>query len=171
MTVPADFDELWSNLPQWFECAKINPPDPATFKAFPQISGMNIPVDWETCCIQMSHALNMVGQPINYFNKNRVLTDASGNEYILAVPEMRDYLNKFGAADVIARIDANGGLMPRWLVQSGGLGDRKGIVAFGDRHIDLWNGTTIHGQGYIEAAIWEHATTLNKGLFFWDVST
>ncbi len=67
MTVPADFDTLWSNPPQWFDCAEIKPPDPATSKAFPQIPGMNIRVDWETCCIQMSHALNMVSLPINYF--------------------------------------------------------------------------------------------------------
>jgi hypothetical protein len=90
---------------------------------------------------------------------------------MLAVPEMRDYLNQqYGAAEVIARVDANGATLPRWLVQSGGLGDRQGIVAFGDRHIDLWNGSAIHGQKYIESALWEAASALANGLSFWIVS-
>jgi hypothetical protein len=77
MAITADFDTLWANLPQYFEVRKII---------------TNIPEGWETCCIQMSHALNMAGLPINYGNKNRVL-QFHGREHMLDVTEMRRYLN------------------------------------------------------------------------------
>ena len=50
------------------------------------------------------------------------------------------------------------------------LDQRQGIIAFGGRHIDLWNGTRIHGEGYIQTALWEAKSAVRDGIFFWDVS-
>lgn len=174
MAIKAQFSALWDKLPHWFQCKEIPPTPPATdpsFKAFPQIPGMRIPVDWETCCIQMSCALNQVGLRINYFDKNRVIVDPQGNEYLLDVGEMRGYLNsKYGQAETVARVDANNKLLPRWLLQQSVLAGRQGIIGFGNRHIDLWNGTKIHGEGYILSALWEAESALTRGISFWEVN-
>ena len=48
--------------------------------------------------------------------------------------------------------------------------DRTGIIAFGDRHLDLWNKTNIHRPDYYNlSALWEDHTTIKKGIFFWEV--
>jgi hypothetical protein len=154
MAITADFDTLWANLPQYFEVRKII---------------TNIPEGWETCCIQMSHALNMAGLPINYGNKNRVL-QFHGREHMLDVTEMRGYLNTtYEDAETISRVDVNGKLIARIALQ-GYLDQRQGIIAFGGRHIDLWNGTQIHGKNYIQSALWEANSAIRDGIFFWDVS-
>jgi len=153
MAIPADFDDLWANLPQWFTVRKII---------------TNIPAGWETCCIQMSHALNMSGLPVNYINKKRVHA-FEGREHILDVREMRGYLNDtYEDGEKISRVDANRKLIPR-IALKGYLDERQGIIAFGGRHIDLWNGTRIHGESYIESALWEAHSAISEGIFFWDV--
>jgi hypothetical protein len=171
MAVPTQLTMLWANLPQWFEAKEVAAAagQEPTHKAFPQMPGLLIPKDWETCCIQMSHALNKAALPVNYSNKQRVLTDPVGNEYMLDVKEMRGYLKKYGDPDIISRVDANGNPTPRWVVQAV-LSDRKGIIAFGGRHIDLWNGSKIHGEGYILGALWEAKSALSDGIFFWEVT-
>jgi hypothetical protein len=110
MGIPAQFTTLWANLPQWFEAKEVKVPtgEKPRFKAFPQIPGLNIPIAWETCCIQMSHALNKCGLNVNYSNKLRVLSDSAGREYMLDVAEMRGYLKKHGPPDNIGRVDAKG---------------------------------------------------------------
>ena len=154
MANSADFDMLWANCPQYYTVRKII---------------TNIPAGWETCCIQMSHAMNMAGLPVNYSDKKRVLV-FNGREHMLDVKEMRGYLNtNYEDADVISRVDANGKLVPRIAIQSY-LDQRQGIIAFGGRHIDLWNGTQIHGKNYIESALWEAPSAIREGIFFWDVS-
>jgi hypothetical protein len=154
MAIQADFDALWVNLPQYFEVRKII---------------TNIPEGWETCCIQMSHAFNQAGLTIDYDNKSRILR-FHGGEYLLDVKEMRDYIDAtYEDAEVIPRTDVRGHMLDRWLIQTV-LADRQGIIAFGNRHIDLWNGRKIHGERYIERALWEAASAVRLGLFFWEVS-
>jgi hypothetical protein len=153
MAIRVDFDTLWNKLPQWFEVRGVI---------------TNIPEGWETCCIQMSHAFNKSGLPINYQNKQRILR-FQGAEYMLDVKEMRDYINStYGDAEVIARKDVRGHMLDRWLIQAV-LSGRQGVVAFGNRHIDLWNGNKIHGERYIQEALWEAASALSLGIFFWEV--
>jgi hypothetical protein len=89
---------------------------------------------------------------------------------MLDVGEMRGYLNEtYEEAEKIRRVDSNGKVMPRIAIE-GYLGGRKGIIAFGGRHIDLWSGGRIHGERYITAALWEAASAISDGIFFWDVS-
>lgn len=173
MAIPAEFHKLWANLPQWSDAKDVPGPNgsPATQKAFPQIPGLTIPIAWETCCIQMSHALNKSGLKVSYSNKQRVLRDTAGNEYMLDVAEMRGYLDQqYGKAESLSRVDVHGSVVPRIALQ-GALDERKGILAFGGRHIDLWNGSRIHGENYIEAALWEASSAISIGLFFWEVTS
>jgi type VI secretion system (T6SS) effector Tae4 (amidase) len=146
--VPVDWGVLTLNHPSWRTIRDLVP---------------NIPKGWETCCIQMSYALNRAGAPIR--NRGGVVGLQSGNEnFIINVPTMRGYLDaEFGTAENfvagsrIARISQ--------------FVDRFGILAFGDRHIDLWDGTQLQRPSdYIPSAIWEHRTALVKGLFFWEVT-
>lgn len=89
----------------------------------------NIPGNWETCCIQMSYALNMTGARIKNTGGNIGFSQNSQN-YIIRVPTMREYLDsEFGAAE-----NYRGGERIAKISQ---IIDRTGILAFGDRHIDL----------------------------------
>jgi len=42
---------------------------------------------------------------------------------------------------------------------------KRGILAFGNRHIDLWDGEKIHGINYRASALWEASSALSEGLF------
>ena len=76
---------------------------------------------------------------------------------------MRDYLN----GEYFEAENYQGGERIAKIAQ---IVDRTGIIAFGDRHIDLWNKTNIHRPShYILSALWEDKTTLEKGIFFWEV--
>jgi len=157
MAIPADFNALWNIIPTTATIRSKVPCIPNTddYK--------------ETCCIQLSYALNMCGLPINYFNKGRVLT-CNGMEFMLAVKEMRDYLGStYGDAEIIKRVDVNGNLIGRIAIKAY-LDSRQGVIAFGQRHIDLWNGTEIHGKAVVTDGIWDAPSAISQGIFFWDVS-
>jgi hypothetical protein len=157
MTIPADFNALWNVIPTTATIRSKVPCIPNTddYK--------------ETCCIQLSYALNMCRLPINYYNKGRVLT-CNGMEFMLAVKEMRDYLGStYGDAEIIKRVDVNGNLIGRIAIKAY-LDSRQGVIAFGQRHIDLWNGTEIHGKAVVTDGIWDAPSAISQGIFFWDVS-
>ncbi|MEP6923324.1 MAG: T6SS effector amidase Tae4 family protein [Pyrinomonadaceae bacterium] len=122
-----------------------------------------IPEKWETCCIQMSYALNKAGARIKNTGGN-IGFQQGGQNYIIGVPTMRDYLNgEYGDAE-----NYQGGARIAKISQ---IVDRTGIIAFGDRHIDLWNKTDIQRPSdYIMSALWEAKSTLEKGIFFWEVT-
>ena len=124
----------------------------------------SIPGDWETCCIQMSYALNKAGARIKNTGGN-VGLQQDGQNYIIRVPTMRDYLNgEYDEAE-----NYQGGNRIAKISQ---IVDRIGILAFGDRHIDLWNKTNIQRPSdYIMSALWEAKSTLEKGIFFWEISS
>lgn len=108
MAISADFGLLANNLMGWDEAQEVRPPDPPVYKVFPRIQGLNIPVDWETCCIEMSFAMNMGGLRL----VSGDLQDANGFYYYQRVPEVRDYLNRtYEAAQNYARADATGALI------------------------------------------------------------
>lgn len=157
MAIPADFNALWNIIPttKTIRSKVTNIPNTEDYK--------------ETCCIQLSYALNMSGLPVNYSNKKRVLT-FNGMEFMLAVKEMREYLSStYGDAGTIKRVDIDGNLIGRIAIQ-GYLDQRQGIIAFGQRHIDLWNGTQIHGKDVISDGVWDAPSAISQGIFFWDVS-
>lgn len=128
---------------------------------------LTYPLDWETCCIQMSYALNRAGAPIKNTGKNVGFIEKNYN-YMINVPTMREYLNReFGEAEKYERA---GAAMSRIAIISQ-IVDRTGIIAFGDRHIDLWNKNNIHRPGdYNMVALWEAKSAFTKGIFFWEVS-
>jgi hypothetical protein len=121
-----------------------------------------IPKGWETCCIQMSHALNGAGAPIKNTGGVVGLQDR-GRNYAIRVPTLRAYLDReFGAAENYKALQR--------FVKIAMITDRTGILAFGDRHIDLWDGSDIHRPSdYILSALWESKSALEKGIYFWEV--
>ena len=142
-----DWGVLMLNHPHWWNVRK---------------KVKNIPAGWETCCIQMSYALNKAGGRIRNVNGNVGLQDG-GDNFIIRVPTMRDYLNsEFEDAE-----NYQGG---EPIAQIAQIIDRTGIIAFGDRHIDLWNKTNIqYPADYIWAALWKARSTIEKGIFFWEI--
>jgi hypothetical protein len=140
--VPVDWGVLMLNHPSYLDIGD-------------KVKG--IPKGWETCCIQMSYALNKAGAPIR--NRGGVVgLQSGGQNFIIRVPTMRDYLNdEFGEAE-----NYTGGARIAKISQ---IVDRTGILAFGDRHIDLWNRTDIHRPSYyIMSALWEAKSALEKGI-------
>ncbi len=117
---------------------------------------------WETCCIQMSHAVNLSGLLIPG-STSGIGMNVKGMNYILAVPNMRDFLNSaFSQAE---NYSGNRTTMISQIV------DRRGIIGFGDRHIDLWKKTNIHRPDYyILSALWEAKSTKRDGIYFWEVA-
>ena len=128
----------------------------------------------ETCCVQMSYAFNNAGPMIQNFGvlpENRIMKDAKGMEYILSVPEMKTYLtrNHF-PPEVFPGAGSAQNLASK-------IGARKGVIAFGDRHIDLWNGRNFQYGGtglYLENVLWFSKPKERTGprtISFWEVKT
>ena len=81
--------------------------------------------------------------------------------FIIGVPMMRKYLDReYGDAE---RFD------PNLTSAREGTNDRKGIMAFGNRHCDLWLGQNIHRPLMYNNQIWIHKSVVDNGLFFWEV--
>jgi hypothetical protein len=117
---------------------------------------------WETCCIQMSHAVNLAGVIIPSTARGIGIHQNNKN-YVLNVPDMRECLN----TNYKDPENFQGGARIALISQ---IIDRRGILAFGNRHIDLWNKTNIHRPAmYIMSAIWEAPSTLRDGIYFWEV--
>ncbi|NIJ51146.1 T6SS effector amidase Tae4 family protein [Dyadobacter arcticus] len=129
---------------------------------------------WNTCCIQMSIAMNKSQMPIenyDYFdpwltpdkdpaksNRVRALPDNKGNNYIYSVLDMKVYLNKkyFQAENYQRPYKKN-------------IMGRKGIIAFGVSHMDLWDGKEFHQEQIFGGwSAWD-ASDGAGGIFFWEV--
>jgi hypothetical protein len=124
---------------------------------------------WETCTVQISYALNNAGAPVlNYaYPDKRVATgkvrgakDDSGNNYIYSVLDMAVYLdNTYGKAE---------NYKGKVSEMKKAIKDRNGIIAFGYRHMDLWEGDKWHYQSlYLD--LWEFDEVKKWGIFFWEV--
>jgi hypothetical protein len=86
---------------------------------------------------------------------------------MINVPTKRDYLNNDYEVEIYERA---GAANSRIAIISQ-IVDRTGIIAFGDRHIDLWNKNNIHRPtDYTLPALWEAHSAFTKGIFFWEVS-
>jgi Type VI secretion system (T6SS), amidase effector protein 4 len=82
--IPVDWGVLMLNHPSYLDIGN-------------KVKG--IPKGWETCCIQISFALNKSGAPIR--NKGGMVGLQSGRDnFIIRVSTMRDYLDdEFGEAE------------------------------------------------------------------------
>jgi hypothetical protein len=99
---------------------------------------------WDTCCIRLSQALNTSGVPIDGFQnmaspyigipKAKVRASRGGDNgwYIYSCYDLRAYLeSRFGYAKRFGSFE------------SSALSSERGIIMFGFRHVDLWDGTDV----------------------------
>ncbi|MBS1948742.1 MAG: hypothetical protein JST47_13345 [Bacteroidetes bacterium] len=133
----------------------------------------------ETCCIQLSYALNnsflTIGSDYEYHDvrlatgKVRAIKDDNGYNYIYSTFDMKVYLdNKYfpcenyrgsSRADLVKNING-----------------RKGVIGFGGRHIDLWNGRQYQWEN-LYYNLWstdEHHAgdmTALHGIYFWEINS
>ena len=113
----------------------------------------------ETCCIQLSHALHAIGVPIGP-GPHVGLVHANKN-YIIRVSTLRAFLNQSYEEDNYQ------GTVDEMKAE---LAERRGIIMFGDRHVDVWTGANIHRPSqYNLSALWDAESTQRLGIFFWDV--
>lgn len=126
----------------------------------------------ETCCVQLSYALNRSGACIeNYAYWNpfyqrtvRAFQGTDNRFYIIEVSDMRYYLdNRYGNAE-----NYNG--TKQQIIEH--IKGRRGILAFGYRHIDLWVGGDIDWPaGYNMDYLWSNPSLKKQGIFFWEVTS
>ena len=121
----------------------------------------NLDASYTTCCIQMSHAINMcfhlndvtkmVGTQSYRRRTNAFKIAAAANKefrYLASVDEMKEFLNTtFETGEVITRL-ANGGAASRTEAKSAIQG-RPGIVVFmgtqfAGVHTEIWTGDDWH---------------------------
>jgi hypothetical protein len=137
--------------------------------------------NYTTCCIQMSHAINMsfhladtakmVGQRSYWRANHSEKIGSAGREfrYLASVDEMKEFLNAtFGGGERITR-RADGKPASRAEAKSYILG-RAGIVVFmGNQtsgiHTEIWNGDDFH-QGWMKKR--EDVFDLDP-VWFWDM--
>jgi hypothetical protein len=99
----------------------------------------NQPEYKNTCAIRVSRALNYAGAPIDrtIFGV-RTNTGGDNKSYVYAVRDMKVYLTeKYGRPETKP---AN--------ATAADFAGEKGIIAFGNFHVDLWNDTSAAGQSY-----------------------
>jgi len=125
----------------------------------------------ETCTVQLSYALNHAGSAITNYEfadaqlaegKVRAYQADDGMNYIYAVPDAKVYLNnRYGDAE---NYKGSKESMKEKIT------GRHGIIAFGHRHIDLWEGTRFHWQQlYLD--LWGFTSVKKRGIFFWEVTS
>ncbi len=123
------------------------------------------------CCVQMSHALNvagcLVGPRSNRRHTSRITTDAGTFNYLLAVDEMKWFLeDNFGVGDEISK-DDQGRRITSIHDMKDVLNGRTGILVFSNLHLgthtELWDVDHMH-QRDISSALFNSPKVL-----FWDV--
>lgn len=121
------------------------------------------------CCVQMSHALAaagcIIGPRSNRRNNSRINTELGTRYYLLAVDEMKWFLeNNFGMGEEISK-DGNRRRNTREMKDM--LNGRTGILVFSDlrygTHTELWDVDHMH-QRDIDERVFNAAKVL-----FWDV--
>ncbi len=125
----------------------------------------------ETCAVQVSYALNHSAAVIEAFSfadpslhggKVRALESNDGFFYIFGVPDMKVYLNnRYGLAE-------NYKGSKNTMIEN--IKGRRGILAFGHRHIDLWEGERFHWQ-QLYRDLWGFDSVKVRGVFFWEVTS
>ena len=126
---------------------------------------------WETCAIQVSYALNRSGAVIEDYafedyslstGRVRALTSDDGMNYIYGVPDLKVFLNnRYGLAE-------NYQGSKQQMIDN--IQGRKGILALGHRHIDLWEGERFHWQ-HLYLDLWGFDSVKLRGIFFWEITS
>jgi hypothetical protein len=137
-----------------------------------------------TCCIQMSHTINMmfhlrdpslmVGPRSCRRDNKKIANAAAANKffyYLMAVDEMKDFLeNTFEEGERISGADDNKPV--KYQDQVALLKDRTGIVVFMGRnkpagvHTEIWTGSDFHQdkmKGFFKSL------ELSAPVWFWEV--
>jgi hypothetical protein len=159
-----------ANVSVNFERLKGNHPSYKSVRSL--LDGIPGYVD-ETCTVQLSYALNQSNAVIQNYDypdptlatgKVRVFQGGDGLSYIFAVPDMKVYLNKTcGDAENFRGTQ---------LEITNGITGRNGILAFGHRHIDLWDGDNVHRPSmYNMAYLWTCPSIRLRGAFFWEITS
>jgi hypothetical protein len=166
MTIISDYGTLQANHPTFHNIMSL---------IDGEVKTTAIAEKYNTCCIQLSMALNksqLRVENYDYFdpwlpvnkvdsaksNRVRALSDTKGDNYIFSVLDMKVYLNNkyFKAENYQKPYKKN-------------IAGRKGIIAFGIEHIDLWNGKEFHQEQIFGAwSAWDHSDA-GGGIFFWEV--
>lgn len=138
-TIRLNFDTLKTNYPTYRTL-------PLPLKNFMSSLGPgNTP-----CCIQISHALNKVGQIIPSRSFRRLNSKIDSYYYILAVDELEQYLSgRYGRGEEIKKTPS--GKMRSTDEMKQYLNDKQGILLFrsagAGHHTELWDKTHIIQDG------------------------
>jgi hypothetical protein len=141
--------------------------------------GKFLKTDQETCCIQLSYALNnsflTIGSDYAYHDvrvatgKVRAIQDDQGYNYIYSTADLKVYLdNKYFPCENYR------GPSRKELVKN--IQGRQGIIGFGGRHIDLWNGSKYQWED-LYFNMWSldshgaGAQTQFHGIYFWEINS
>ncbi|MDQ6786795.1 MAG: type VI secretion system amidase effector protein Tae4 [Acidobacteriota bacterium] len=166
MAILVDFAQLLTNHPYHYEI-------------YSKISG-EVAKYHPPCCIQVSYAMNRSGAAITKDDysvpgmgrNSRFFSDDTGNLYLIEVRDMGAYLDgKHGIAENFK------GSKDEMKKQIDG---RKGIIRFGNAHIDLWEGDRFHqenttsmpdnwAKGQLPVVVWERPSVKAVGIYFWEV--
>ena len=166
------FSDLLRNHPNYIRIHTIlTGPVAAFFNTKIKNEKGKMEYEYETCCAQISYALNETGLLI-YNNgilpRDRVTYDAQGREYLFSVPELNKYLtNRYSPPELFAGMGSAASLSKE-------IGGKKGIILFGNRHADLWNGDNFQFGGtglYIENVLWRDDNNLPRIIYFWEVQS
>src|SRR5262249_5361375 len=110
------------------------------------------------CCVQMSHALNVAGCRIGPRSNRRatsaITTTAGTNNYLLAVDEMKWFLeDNFGLGEEISKDDR--GARRNLPAMKAVLNGRTGILVFSNlrygTHTELWDIDHMHQRDMSQA--------------------
>ena len=154
-----------------------------TYKTLPSLlqkfmDGLNKITPGNTpCCVQISHALNKVGQQIPASGYRRANSKIESTYYILAVDELEQYLSgRYGRGEEIKKTPS--GKVRSTAEMKQYLNDKQGILLFRNagagHHTELWDKTHIVQDGNAVSgggAIMNEANIFGQPrVLFWEVT-
>lgn len=100
--------------------------------------------DWDTCCIRLSRSLNYSARPIEGFA--RIANPGLGSGVTVRAKQGDDtrwYI--YSCYDLKAYLDARFGYAKKFVGKFADvdLSGIRGVILFGMRHIDLWDGSEV----------------------------
>lgn len=171
MTVPVDFTTFVNNHPFHFQMNNLLQ-DP--------LRKQKIANKWSPCAMQISHALNTSGLPVDEIN---CLSPEMGRQvrYFKSGPTLNYMIDVF---DIAAYLNMRYGMCLRAKgtreQMIAAISGKNGIIRFGNEHIDVWMGDHYHQQYrkdlpdpsqwvVDERGAWAAKSVPSVGIFFWDV--
>ena len=143
----APLADMWDQYP-------LDPPDGVAALIGGDCGDNITKYNWETCCIRLSRSLNYSARPVTGFSgianpglgptaKVRASKGGDDKWYIYSCYDLRAYLGtRFGHAKTFhSGKEFSYGEKDRLV--AGDLSDVKGVILFGMRHSDLWDGSKV----------------------------